>query len=138
MSKTLITIEAVVNKPIANVWEMWTKPEHITQWNAASDDWHTPRSTNDLKVGGKFTYRMEAKDGSFGFDFWGIYDEIKLNEKIACTLGDDRKWTTNFIEVKDGVKVIESFEAENQNPIEMQQAGWQMILNNFKKYAENN
>ncbi len=136
MSKTLITIEAVVKKPIAIVWEMWTKPEHITQWNYASDDWCAPSATNDLKVGGKFTYRMEAKDGSFGFDFWGIYDEIILNQKVACTLGDARKWTTTFVEVPGGVKVIEAFEAENENPVEMQQAGWQMILNNFKKYAE--
>lgn len=138
MSKTLITIEAVVNKPIEKVWEFWTKPEHITQWNAASEDWHTPSSTNDLKIGGKFSSRMEAKDGSFGFDFWGIYDEIKLHEKIACTLGDERKWITTFFQVPGGVRVVEAFEAEGENPIEMQQAGWQMILNNFKKYSEAN
>ena len=137
MSKTIITIEAIVNKSINQVWEMWTKPEHITQWCFAADDWHCPTSNSDFKVGGKINTRMEAKDGSFGFDFWGIYNEIKPNEKVAITLGDDRKWDTFFYEVDGGVKVIEEFEAENENPIEMQQAGWQMILNNFKKYAEN-
>jgi uncharacterized protein YndB with AHSA1/START domain len=136
MSKPLITIEAIVNKPIDKVWEMWVKPEHITKWCFAADDWHAPSSTSDFKVGGKLTTRMEAKDGSFGFDFWGIYNEIKPNEKVAITLGDDRKWDTYFYEIDGGVKVVEEFEAESQNPIEMQQTGWQMILNNFKKYAE--
>jgi uncharacterized protein YndB with AHSA1/START domain len=136
MSKPLITIEAIINKPIDQVWEMWTKPEHITKWCFASDDWHAPSSTSDFKVGGKVTTRMEAKDGSFGFDFWGIYKEIKPNEKVAIILGDDRKWDTYFYEVDGGVKVVEEFEAENENPLEMQKGGWQMILNNFKKYAE--
>jgi uncharacterized protein YndB with AHSA1/START domain len=136
MSKPVITIETIVNKHIDKVWEMWTKPEHITKWCFASDDWHAPSSTSDFKVGGKLTTRMEAKDGSFGFEFWGIYNEIKPNEKLAIMLGDDRKWDTYFFVVEDGVKVIEEFEAESENPVEMQQAGWQMILNNFKKYAE--
>ncbi|MBK8368903.1 MAG: SRPBCC domain-containing protein [Bacteroidetes bacterium] len=136
MSKTVIKIETIVNKPIDQVWEMWTKPEHITQWCFASDDWHAPNSTSDFKIGGKLNTRMEAKDGSFGFDFWGIYNDIKPNEKVGITLGDDRKWDTYFSLVEGGVKVVEEFEAENENPIEMQQAGWQMILNNFKKYAQ--
>ena len=136
MSKPVITIETVVNKPLEQVWECWIKPEHITKWCFASDDWHAPSSTSDFKVGGKLSTRMEAKDGSFGFDFWGIYNDIKANEKVGVVLGDDRKWDTYFSVVDGSVKVVEEFEAESQNPVEMQQAGWQMILNNFKKYVE--
>lgn len=136
MSKPLITLEAIIIKPMNTVWECWTKPEHITKWCFASDDWRAPSSTSDFKVGGKLSTRMEAKDGSFGFDFWGIYDEIKPNEKLTITMGDDRKWNTYFSLVDGGVKVVEEFEAESQNPVEMQQEGWQMILNNFKKYVE--
>jgi uncharacterized protein YndB with AHSA1/START domain len=138
MNKPIIKIEAIILKPMDTVWEMWTKPEHITKWYFASDDWHAPSSTSDFTVGGKLSIRMEAKDGSFGFDFWGIYNDIKVNEKVGITLGDDRKWDTYFSKVEGGVKVIEEFEAENENPIEMQQTGWQMILNNFKKYVESN
>lgn len=136
MSKPVITIEAIVNKPIGTVWESWTKPEHITKWCFAVDDWHAPSSTSDFKVGGKLSTRMEAKDGSFGFDFWGIYYDIKPNEKVGVVLGDDRKWDIYFTIIDGGVKIVEEFEAESENPIEMQQAGWQMILNNFKKYVE--
>ena len=136
MSKPLITLESIIIKPMNTVWECWTKPEHITKWCFASDDWHAPSSTSDFKVGGKLSTRMEAKDGSFGFDFWGIYNEIKPNEKLTITMGDDRKWNTYFSLVDGGVKVVEEFEAESQNPVEMQQEGWQMILNNFKKYVE--
>jgi len=136
MSKPFIKIEAIINKPIEQVWECWTKPEHITKWCFASDDWHAPSSSSDLKVGGKISTRMEAKDGSFGFDFWGTYDEIITNIKIAITMGDGRKWDTYFSIVDGNVKIVEEFEAESENPIEMQQAGWQMILNNFKKYVE--
>ena len=138
MSKTVITIDAVVNAPNSKVWELWTSPEHIVKWNHASDDWHTTTATNDLKVGGKFNSRMEAKDGSFGFDFWGIYDEIVTNKKIAYTLGDNRKVNVTFTEKDNGVEIISSFEAENENPIDMQKTGWQLILNNFKKYVESN
>lgn len=136
MSKPLITVEAIINKPIDTVWECWTNPEHITKWCFASDDWHAPSSTSDFKVGGKLSTRMEAKDGSFGFDFWGTYAEIIPNKKLAIIMGDDRKWDTYFSVVDSGVKVVEEFEAEAENPIEMQQTGWQMILNNFKKYVE--
>jgi uncharacterized protein YndB with AHSA1/START domain len=136
MSKPLIKIEAIINSNIEKVWECWTKPEHITNWYFASDDWHAPSSTSDFKVGGKISTRMEAKDGSFGFDFWGIYNNIKPNEKVGITMGDDRKWDTYFSVVDGSVKVVEEFEAESETPIEMQEAGWQMILNNFKKYVE--
>jgi uncharacterized protein YndB with AHSA1/START domain len=120
MTKTLITIDAVVNATNSKVWELWTSPEHIVKWNHASDDWHTTASTNDLKVGGKFNSRMEAKDGSFGFDFWGTYDEIVPNKKIAYTLGDERKVSVTFTEKNNGVEIISMFEAENENPVEMQ------------------
>lgn len=136
--KTTITVEATVNAPVEKVWEYWTSPQHVTQWNNASEDWHTPSATNDLKVGGKFTSRMEAKDGSFGFDFWGIYDTVDVHKFIAYTLGDSRKVSIRFTTEGDGTKVVETFEAENENSIELQQFGWQAILNNFKKYAENN
>ena len=138
MSKPLITVEAIINKPIDQVWEMWTKPEHITQWCFAADEWHAPSSTSDFKIGGKLNTRMEAKDGSFGFDFDGTYNEIKTNEKVAITLADGRTWDTFFTPVEGTVKIVEEFEAENENPVEMQQAGWQLILNNFKKYVEKN
>jgi len=138
MTKTVITIDAVVNATNSKVWELWTSPQHIVKWNHASDDWHTTTATNDLKVGGKFNSRMEAKDGSFGFDFWGIYDEVVTNKKIAYTLGDDRKVDVTFTEKDSGVEIISSFEAENENPVEMQKTGWHLILNNFKKYVESN
>lgn len=137
-NKTAITIEATVNAPVEKVWEYWTGPEHITQWNNASDDWHTTKAENDLKVGGKFSSRMEAKDGSMGFDFWGIYDEIKTNELIAYTMGDERKATNIFTSDGNKTKVVTTFEAETQNPIEIQKGGWQAILNSFKKYTEAN
>jgi uncharacterized protein YndB with AHSA1/START domain len=131
-----ITVKTSVNAPVEKVWEYWTEPKHITQWNNASDDWHTPVAENDLTVGGKFLTRMEAKDGSFGFDFGGIYDEVKLNEVISYTMGDGRKVTITFKSQGNETEVIETFDAETTNPIEMQQAGWQAILDNFKKYAE--
>jgi uncharacterized protein YndB with AHSA1/START domain len=134
--ENMITVQAIVNAPIEKVWELWTKPEHITQWCFASDDWHAPSSNCDLKVGGIISTRMEAKDGSFGFDFWGTFNEIKPNERLLITMGDNRKWDTRFSLAEGGVKVLEEFEAENENPIEMQKMGWQAILNNFKKYAE--
>ncbi|MGB8190731.1 MAG: SRPBCC family protein [Chitinophagaceae bacterium] len=137
-SKTVITIENTVNAPVSKVWEYWSKPEHITKWSNASEDWHTPFAENDLRTGGKFMSRMEAKDGSFGFDFGGVYDEVKENELIEYTMGDGRKVVISFIEEDDGIRVIESFEAEQTNPVEMQRSGWQSILDNFKKYVEAN
>jgi uncharacterized protein YndB with AHSA1/START domain len=132
-----IVVETTVQAPVEKVWEYWTEPTHITKWNTASEEWHTPYAENDLKVGGKFSSRMEAKDGSFGFDFGGVYDDVRLNEVIAYSLGDGRKVTINFIRQGDETKVIETFDAENSNPIEMQEAGWQAILDNFKKYVTN-
>lgn len=134
--KTIITVEATVKAPVEKVWKFWSSPEHITQWNNASDDWHTPYAENDLRVGGKFTSRMEAKDGSFGFDFWGVYDVVVTNERIEYTLGDDRKVKIVFTDQGNATQVTESFEAENENSVELQQSGWQAILDNFRKYTE--
>jgi uncharacterized protein YndB with AHSA1/START domain len=137
-SRTKITIESTVKAPVEKVWKLWNGPEHITKWANASDDWHTPFAENDLREGGKFLSRMEAKDGSFGFDFGGVYDKVKPNELIEYTIGDGRKVIINFTGNGNETKVIETFEAEDTNPIEMQRGGWQAILNNFKKYAESN
>ena len=137
-SATAITIEAIINAPVSKVWEYWSKPEHIKQWYNASPEWHAPRAENDLQVGGKFVTRMEAKDGSFGFDFGGVYDEVKTNELIAYTLEDERKVSIHFISEDSSTKVVETFEAEEENPVEMQRGGWQAILDNFKKYTEEN
>lgn len=134
--KTLITVETVVNAPINSVWKKWTNPDDIVKWNNASDDWHTTRAENDLKVGGKFLSRMEAKDGSMGFDFSGTYTTIKPNEIIEYTADDNRKVQVHFFDGDDKTTIIEVFEAENENPLEMQKSGWQSILNNFKKYTE--
>jgi uncharacterized protein YndB with AHSA1/START domain len=134
--KTLITVETVVNAPIDTVWKKWTNPDDIVKWNNASDDWHTTRAENDLKVGGKFLSRMEAKDGSTGFDFGGTYNTVKPNEIIEYTADDNRKVQVHFFDGDDKTTIIEVFEAENKNPIEMQKSGWQSILNNFKKYTE--
>lgn len=134
--KKNITVETLVNASIEKVWEFWTKPEHITQWNHASEDWHTTRAENDLRIGGKFLSRMEAKDGSFGFDFEGIYDEVLINEKISHTLLDDRKVTITFLPTENGIQITETFEAETENTLELQKVGWQAILTNFKNYVE--
>jgi len=134
--KTLITVETVINAPINSVWKKWTNPDDIVKWNNASDDWHTTRAENDLKVGGKFLSRMEAKNGSMGFDFSGTYTTVKPNEIIEYTADDNRKVQVHFFDGDDKTTIIEVFEAENENPIEMQKLGWQSILNNFKKYTE--
>ena len=137
-NKETISVKILVNAPIEKVWQFWTKPEHITEWNYASEDWHAPKAENDLKVGGKFLSRMEAKEGSFGFDFEGIYDVIIINEKISFTLLDDRKVTITFLQTENGVQITETFEAENENSIELQRFGWQSILNNFKICTDKN
>ena len=137
MDTKKITVQTVINAPLEKVWNLWTTPEHITKWNNVSNDWHTPRAENDFWVGEKFLYRMEAKDGSFGFDFAGVYDEIIRNELIAYTIDDERKVNVTFRKNNDGeTVVVETFEAENTNPLEMQRGGWQSILDNFKKYVE--
>lgn len=137
-SKTVITIQATINAPVAKVWTYWSAPEHIMQWCSASPDWHVPSAQNDLRTGGSFSTRMEAKDGSFGFDFGGIYDAVITHEYIEYTLGDNRKVKISFKAAGNSTEVVESFEAESQNPVDMQQAGWQAILDNFKKYTEAN
>ena len=136
MNHQTITVQQVVNAPLEKVWDYWTRPEHIMQWNNASPDWHTPRAENDLRVGGAFSSRMEARDGSMGFDFAGTYDVITPKQLIEYTLGDSRKVTVHFSPEAEGTKVVERFEAENANPVEMQQTGWQAILDNFKAYTE--
>ncbi len=133
-----ITVSANIKAPVQQAWTFWTLPEHIIHWNNASDDWHTPTATNDLRAGGKFLCRMEAKDGSLGFDFWGVYDEVKTNELIAYTLGDGRKINIIFEASGNETTITETFEAEHENAIELQRAGWQAILDNFKKYVEKN
>ncbi|WP_178022160.1 SRPBCC family protein [uncultured Paenibacillus sp.] len=133
---TKVTVQAVIQAPIDKVWSYWTEPDHITKWNQASDDWHAPRAENDLRAGGTFLTRMEAKDGSMGFDFGGVYDEVKTHELISYTLGDGRRVEITFAAEGQGTKVVETFDAESTHPVEFQQAGWQAIMDNFKKYAE--
>jgi len=131
-----VTVEATVNAPVEKVWKTWSEPQHITKWCAASDDWHAPKAENDLRTGGTFSTRMEAKDGSFGFDFGGIYDNVKKNELIEYTMGDGRTVQVTFSPSGDQTKIVETFDAETTNSIEMQRGGWQAILDNFKKYTE--
>lgn len=138
MKATEITIKASVAAERESTWKRYTEPEHITKWNFASDDWHCPSASNDLRAGGVYTARMEAKDGSFGFDFGATYDEVIPNEKLAYTIGDGRKVTVQFTEDGNETVVTITFEAENQNSVELQRNGWQAILNNFKKYTESN
>lgn len=132
----MITVVAHINAPIEKIWECYTKPEHITKWNNASEDWHTPRAENDLRVGGKFVFRMEAKDESIRFDFGGIYNEVEEKKLIKYTIDDGRKVVVEFSGNSKETKVVINFEAENENPVERQREGWQAILNNFKKYVE--
>lgn len=134
--KTIISVQIKIKAPIAKVWKIWTAPEDIVRWNNASEDWHTTRASNDLRVGGKFLSRMEAKDGSMGFDFEGIYDLVKTNEQIDYTIADGRKVKIDFITNGNETEIIESFEAENIHSIEHQRGGWQAIMDNFKKYVE--
>jgi uncharacterized protein YndB with AHSA1/START domain len=131
-----ITVQAVIKTSREIVWEYYTTPEHITQWNHALDDWHTPSAENDLRPGGKFNYRMESRDGSIGFDYWGIYDEVKPFERLDFTLGDGRKVMATFTDMDGVTSMVIVFEPEDTNPIEMQHDGWQAILDNFKKYVE--
>jgi|SRR5690606_417949 uncharacterized protein YndB with AHSA1/START domain len=138
MDFTKITIEVLIAADIEKVWDYYNSPKHITKWNFASDDWHCPKAENDMKIGGIYNARMEAKDGSFGFDFKAIYDEIIPMTKVAYTLGDERKVVTTFEKQGIQTKVTTVFDAEGMNPIDMQKAGWQAILNNFKRYTENN
>jgi len=131
-----ITIRATIKASREVVWKYLTEPAHVVNWNHASDDWHTTRAENDLQIGGKFNYRMEAKDGSFGFDFGGVYDQIIQNQLLAYSLDDNRKVTVELSGLSDVTVVTETFDAENENPLEMQQTGWQAILDNLKQYTE--
>lgn len=136
METTKIKVSTTINTDIEKVWNFWTNPEYITQWNFATDSWHCPEAKVNLQVGGKYYTRMEAKDGSFGFDFEAVYNEIKKNDTITYTMTDGRKATTRFETEHQKTKVTTVFDAESSNPIAMQRDGWQAILNNFKKFTE--
>jgi uncharacterized protein YndB with AHSA1/START domain len=133
-----ITVETEVNAGIKKVWDYWTNPLHIVHWNFASDDWHCPSAENDPTVGGTFKYNMASRDGKFSFDFEGTYDQMEAEKKIAYELGDGRRVDISFTDYGDKTKIVETFDPENTNPLEMQRGGWQSILDNFKKYTENN
>ncbi|MFD1173070.1 SRPBCC family protein [Oceanobacillus picturae] len=133
-----IRVEVTVQAPIDKVWKYWTEPDHIKQWNNASEDWHTPFAENDLRIGGAFVSRMEAKDGSTGFDFGGIYDDVILHEVIAYTMADGRKVNITFKGHEKETEIVETFDSDASHPAEFQQQGWQAILENFKSYVEQN
>ncbi|HLP73127.1 MAG TPA: SRPBCC family protein [Bacteroidales bacterium] len=136
LAKTKITVETAVNAPVEKVWDLWTDPRHVMHWNYASIDWHTPYAESDLKVGGKFFYRMESSDGKNGFNFSGEYNNIELYKHIEYTIADGRKVRVTFSPKGTGTRISEIFEAETANAPERQQEGWQAILDNFKRYAE--
>lgn len=136
LANKLVTIETTIQAPVEKVWGFWTEPKHIIKWNNASEDWHTPRAENDLREGGRFLSRMEAKDGSMGFDFTGKYNKVRQNVLIDYTLDDGREVRVSFVSRGNVTTVTETFEAEQENPVEMQRTGWQAILNNFKNYTE--
>ncbi len=138
METNAITVQTTVNAPVEKVWQYWSEPQHITQWCQASDDWHAPNAENDLRVGGQFKTTMAAKDGSFSFDFGGEYTKVDHHQAIAYTLGDGRKVVIQFEKDGDGTKVTETFDPESTHSMEMQQQGWQAILNSFKNYVETN
>lgn len=137
MTTTPITVASRVEAPLARTWEGWTSPEHVVHWNHASDDWHCPHARNDLRPGGTFAYHMAARDGSVGFDFEGTYDEVELHARIAYTMPDGRKVSVRFEADGDGAtRVTETFDPEQVHSVELQQSGWQAILDNFKRYVE--
>ena len=136
MSKSRMIAETLVNVPIDKVWEFWTNPEHIAQWNNMSEEWHTPVAENDLRVGGRLYLRMETKNGSEVFDYTCNYDEIVLHQKIVHTTSDNRKTSVLFSETNNGVRLTEEFEPESETPLDVQQEFCQSILNNFKNYVE--
>lgn len=136
MTDNPITIQTVVNAPIEKVWECWTDPKHITGWAFASDDWEAPHAENDVRVDGKFSTTMAAKDKSASFEFGGVYTAVEEYKHIAYVMDDDREVDITFSETPDGVKIVQSFDPESENSREMQRDGWQAILENFKKYAE--
>lgn len=133
---SILTVTATIQAPVHKVWEFWTKPDHITKWNNASSDWHTPHAENDLRPGGKFLFRMESVDGKEGFDFTGTYQKVEKHQLISYLMDDGRKAEIKFEDKGDSTFLTESFDAETQNSLELQQQGWQAILNNFKAYTE--
>lgn len=135
-NKTTITVKTTVNAPVEKAWKIWNAPDHITQWCTGSPDWHTPRAENDLRVGGKLFSRMEAKDGSAGFDFNATYTDVQKHKTIAYTMDDGRTVTIEFLTDGTRTTLVETFDAENENPVELQREGWQTILNNFKAHVE--
>lgn len=137
-SASSITVEVKVNAPLEKVWDYWTNPQHIVQWCYASEDWHAPHASNDLRVGGKFNSRMEAKDGSMGFDFEGEYTKVEQHLEIEYELADARRVNIRFDSDGKETTVTETFDPENENTLELQRAGWQAILDNFKRYTESN
>ena len=136
--KTVVTVETVINAPSEKVWKFWTQPEHITKWCQASDDWHAPYAENDIRTDGRFKTTMAAKNGSASFDFEGVYTNVQPNEVIEYTIADGRMVKVEFLDKDGKTTVSEMFEPENTNPIEMQRDGWQAILDNFRKYVEEN
>ncbi|PJZ46393.1 SRPBCC family protein [Leptospira brenneri] len=136
MGSQQITVQSTINADNKKVWDYYNQPEHITHWNFASDDWQCPWAKIDLRVGGKYSARMEAKDGSFGFEFEATYDKVIDQKLIGYTMEDGRKATVEFESLGNNTQVTVKFDAENENSIEMQQGGWQAILDNFKKYVE--
>lgn len=134
----IIKIQATVNASVEKVWDFYTNPIYITKWNFASPDWHCPTAENDLRIGGNYKVRMEAKDGSFGFDLEAMYNEVELGKKFVFTMADKRKVSVNFEDLSSTTNVTVVFEAESENSVELQRQGWQAILNNFKKYTESN
>lgn len=136
--KIKLTVSATIKAPISLVWKKWTCPEDIVNWNSASDYWHTPMAENDLRVGGSFRSRLEARDGSMGFDFEGTYEKVESHELIEYEIADGRKVSIVFKNHGIETEVVETFEAEGVDSVELQQAGWQLIMDNFKKYAEQN
>lgn len=133
-----ITVQAKINAPIDKVWKCWTTPGDIMNWNHASNDWHTPHVENDLHLGGRFSFRMEAKNGSAGFDFGGKYEKVIINKRIEYIIDDGRRVSVVFSASDNKTDVLETFETESVNGIELQRTGWQAILDNFKKYTEEN
>ncbi len=136
--RTAITVETLVKAPIEKVWKYWNDPEHITKWAFASDDWHAPYSENDLRTDGKFKTTMAAKDGSFSFDFEGVYTNVTPNKVIEYTMSDGRRVKVTFSGDASETKVTETFDPENTHPVEVQRDGWSAILENFRKYTEKN
>jgi len=137
MTEKKITIKATVLADKQKVWDYYTLPEHITKWNFADPSWHCPFATNDFKVGGRYVARMEAKDGSFGFDFEVVYSEIKVGKSFSYGF-DGRTVNVTIENINNQTEIVVEFDPEKQNPIELQRAGWQSILNNFKNYTESN